>query len=85
LRQGTLSLTDAFEFMRTAESLFRGAEYQVDSAQILALVNSSRCSAYDCEFVALARELGVSLLTTDKQILKDFPDTAVPLERLQSP
>jgi len=40
---------------------------------------SSRSSAYDCEFVALARELGISPVTTDSQILSAFPETAVSL------
>ena len=51
----------------------------VDPMLILDLVASSTCSAYDCEFVALAQELGVPLVTTDKQILRDFPRIARPL------
>jgi predicted nucleic acid-binding protein len=54
-------------------------EYDVDSDRVLRLVAGSRCSAYDCEFVALAQELGISLVTIDKQILKDFPAAAVSL------
>jgi len=46
---------------------------------VLDLVASSTCTAYDCEFVALARELAVPLVTTDKQILRDFPAIARPL------
>ena len=42
-------------------------------------VAESTCSAYDCEYVALAEDLKTKLVTTDKQILRDFPEWAVSL------
>jgi predicted nucleic acid-binding protein len=51
-------------------------EYEVPSAQVMQLVDSSECSAYDCEFVALAQHLGVPLVTADKKILREFPAIA---------
>ena len=54
LRRGTLRLSDALEIMRDAEALFRGAEYSVESGDVLTLVTESGCSACDCECVALA-------------------------------
>jgi predicted nucleic acid-binding protein len=44
------------------------------------LVASSECSAYDCEFVALAEDLGIPLVTVDKKLLKEFPQIAVSLD-----
>jgi hypothetical protein len=38
------------------------------------------CSAYDCEFVALARDLDVPLITIDKQVIDRFPQVAVSLD-----
>ncbi len=35
------------------------------------------CSAYDCEFVNLARDLSVQLVTMYQKILNNFPDTAL--------
>jgi predicted nucleic acid-binding protein len=84
LRQRSLSLDDALRLGRAAESLFRGAEYHVEWSQVLGLVASSRCSAYDCEFVALARALQVPLVTSDSQILQEFPDATVSLEEFLS-
>ena len=55
-------------------------EYEVTSYHVLELVKQSTCTAYDCEFVALAQELGVPLVTTDRQILDQFPHTALSLE-----
>ncbi|TRZ87515.1 VapC toxin family PIN domain ribonuclease [bacterium] len=68
---------DAFRIMTEAESLMAGNEYSVVSEDVLSLAASSDCSAYDVEFVVLARELGVPLVTTDKQLLESFPETAV--------
>jgi predicted nucleic acid-binding protein len=59
----------------------RGAEYEVDSRSVLDLAASADCSAYDCEFVSLARALGVQLVTQDRQVLQAFPETAAALAR----
>lgn len=80
LRQRKISPGQAMEFMNEAETLMRGEEYQIDSGRIIRLIDSSKCSAYDCEFVALAQLLGVPLVTSDRQILDEFPDTAVSIE-----
>ncbi len=80
LRRGRLSLVDALEVVREAEALFRGFEYSVESGHILKLASESACSAYDCEFVALAQQLNVPLVTSDAEILKEYPQTAISLE-----
>jgi predicted nucleic acid-binding protein len=79
LREGRLAVGEAAQVMDAAERLMQGAEHQPATPPVLALVNESTCSAYDCEFVALARDLGVRLVTVDRQILRDFPEDAVPL------
>jgi len=61
------------------ESLLAGAEYEVDSLGVFELVRDSACSAYDCEFVALAVRLDTHLVTMDKQLLRAFPNRAVAL------
>ncbi len=77
LRRGILSLIDVLGIMEEAMNLMAGHEFQVASLHVFSLVERSRCSAYDCEFVALAQEKGTVLVTTDKQILREFPDIAV--------
>ena len=80
LRKNMLSLSDAIQIMDDATMLMRGKEYETVSMDVLQLVSESKCSAYDCEFVALARDLNVKLVTVDKQILREFPGDAISLE-----
>lgn len=49
----------------------------IDGAAVLAMALDSGCSAYDCEFAWLARELGAPLVTADRQVHAAFPDLAV--------
>jgi predicted nucleic acid-binding protein len=79
MRRKTLTFEAARDLQLEAESLLAGAEHEVDSRQVLELVRDSDCSAYDCEFVALAIALGVKLVTMDAKLLKAFPKCAVPL------
>lgn len=79
MRRKTLTFEAARDLQVEAESLMAGAEHEVDSRQVLELVRDSDCSAYDCEFVALAMTLGVKLVTVDAKLLKAFPKCAVPL------
>ncbi len=51
-------------------------EYEVASRDVLSLVRQSECSAYDCGFVALAKGLGIRLVTLDRRLPACFPDTA---------
>jgi len=80
LRKGLLTLEDALQIMEEASRLLAGREFAVPSLAVLTLADQSTLSAYDCEFVALAQDLGVPLVTVDRQILRDFPQVAVGLE-----
>ena len=79
LRKRWLTLRESLEIMAAATGMMEGREYEADSLDVLQLVTKSKCSAYDCEFVALAQELRVPLVTADKQILRDFPSLALSL------
>lgn len=80
LRQGRLAFDTALQIIEKAEEQMRGREYAVASQKVLNLVRKSPCSAYDCEFVALAEELDVSLVTTDRKVIAAFPRIAVSLK-----
>jgi len=81
VQRKALSLERVVAIAREAERQFNGREYAVDTAHVLMLAAMSGCSSYDCEFVALARDLGVPLVTNDREVLKAFPAVAVPLDR----
>lgn len=72
-----LALPVALEVMELAESLLTGSEYQVASGAVLELAARSGCSACDCEFAALAQDLGIPLVTSDKRMLSAFGSLAV--------
>ncbi len=79
LRRGQLTFDQAHALQSGAEDLMRDGEYEVDSRSVLELVRDSECSAYDCEFVALAMTLGTMLVTMHGKVLRSFPDISVPL------
>jgi predicted nucleic acid-binding protein len=80
MRQGRLSLDQALQLMDNAEILLQGREYTVSSGRVLRLVAGTRCSAYDGEFVALAQDLGLSLVTSDARLLTEFPATVIAMD-----
>lgn len=79
IKRDVISLNDGIQIFELAESLFNENEYEVNSAQVLNLAHESGCSAYDCEFVSLAKNLSVPLVTMDKKVLKSFPKTTISL------
>ncbi len=81
IRRKALAIDAAQEIASEAEASFERREFAVSSDAILQLVATSKCTACDCEFVALARDQGVQLVTADRQILNDFPEVAISLER----
>jgi hypothetical protein len=54
IRKKALTIHAAQEIMRKAEASFERCEFAVSSDAVLRLVARSNCTAYDCEFVALA-------------------------------
>lgn len=73
IRSGQLSVDDAEQAMRHAAASLPGGEHAVADAVVLGLVARSKCSAYDCEFVALAESLDTQLVTEDRALLNAFP------------
>jgi predicted nucleic acid-binding protein len=79
IRRKALTFEQACSLQGEAESLLAGSEFEVDSQLVLELVRDSDCSAYDCEFIALATKLNTRLVTEDKKLLRAFPTLAVAL------
>jgi predicted nucleic acid-binding protein len=79
MRRKAITFEQAKSLQREAESLLDGAEFEVESSAVLELVRDSDCSAYDCEFIALAMKLDTKLITMDKKLLRAFPGRAIAL------
>ena len=70
IRNRKLTLPEAQGFALDAIEILADHEFEVDSAKVLELAVDKSLTAYDAEFLWLARELGVPLVTTDHEILK---------------
>ena len=82
LRRKVMGPDAAKALVRAAEAQLADFECEIDSVVVMELVSESSCSACDCEFVALARSMGISLVTEDKRIRHDFPGIAVGMAAL---
>jgi predicted nucleic acid-binding protein len=80
MRHEGMSLSQARRTMEKAESLWRSREFAVPSDDVLELAFHHSITAYDGEFVVLAKQLGVPLVTFDKPVRKAFPNIAIAAE-----
>jgi predicted nucleic acid-binding protein len=78
MRRG-MPLEQAQRIMAEALLLMSNRQVSPHPSRILNLVSTSECTAYDCEFVALADQLSIPLVTADQLLLKNFPKIAVSL------
>jgi predicted nucleic acid-binding protein len=81
LRRKHLTEAEANTAYLNAQKDIGAQEFTVPTERIIKLVLASDCTAYDCEYAALAQDLDVPLVTTNKQILHAFPKNAVALEK----
>lgn len=79
IRRG-MTLSGSKQLMEDALQVLEKRQILPSYERVLDLIAESDCTAYDCEFVALARELNIQLVTADKQLLDRFPDCAISLE-----
>jgi len=73
LRLNQMDLADAALIFQRATELVGAEEYELETVDVLRLSQESNCSAYDCEYVALAEFLDVVLVTADGKLAKAFP------------
>jgi predicted nucleic acid-binding protein len=76
VRRGRLDSAAATEVCGRARTVL-AAEHAVTDGHVLRLAARSGCTAYDCEFVALAEWLAVPLVTFDREVLAAFPSIAI--------
>lgn len=77
VRSDLIDLADASVLYQRATLIIGSEEYEVDTTDVLRLSKMSGCSAYDCEYIALAEFLDLKLVTTDAKLRKAFPQRTV--------
>jgi predicted nucleic acid-binding protein len=77
MRTRRISLAEARDAASRAENLVDVSDAGISTDTVLDLADRSGCTAYDCEFVSVAMELGVPFVTSDRQVLVAFPETAI--------
>jgi predicted nucleic acid-binding protein len=80
LRRKQMTLEEVLSSIGEAEKQMRDREHYVESASVIDTALAAGCTAYDAEYVALAKHLGVRLVTSDTELLKKFPNIAVSLQ-----
>jgi len=77
LRRKIITYQDAIDAIDFAKRTIEDREFTVSQYAVLELISLSTCSAYDCEFVALAKEQEIRLVTFDSKIIREFPGIAI--------
>jgi predicted nucleic acid-binding protein len=77
IRKNIIDLNTALKMQAQAERQLAGNEYSVNSTTVLTLAKETGCSAYDCEFISIAKSLNSKLVTADKKLIASFPDIAM--------
>lgn len=80
LRAGRIEQAEALALFQRAVLIIGLEEYEVETVEVLRLAHASGCSAYDCEYVALAQFLDVPLVTADRKLRLAFPGCSRALE-----
>ena len=90
VRHGDMDEEVVYALMEKATELMLGGEHEVASEEVIRMALTSGASAYDSEFVVLARDLGVPLVTGDAKLKKAAASSVLSIDefvgkRKQSP
>lgn len=77
VRKSMIDLDTAMAMQAQAEWQLADNEFTVNSMDVLTLTARTGCSAYDCEFVSLAKSLNIKLITGNKKLVQTFPESAM--------
>lgn len=81
LRRDLLSRSQVARILDAVDEALAGSEHAVADDRVFDVVQSSKLTAYDAEFVALATGLSVPLVTADRDVLKAFPERAMTMRQ----
>lgn len=84
-RAGLMCLDRALLAYRNAAGATSDPLHEDTPDTILTTARDAELTAYDATYVALARSLGIPLVTEDRQILRSCPDVARSMKQFLSP
>lgn len=79
LRQGGAEVSEVLALWRQSIEWFAPGEQPADMEAALTLAGENRISAYDAQYVVLARQIETVCVTADQRLLKAFPKATRPL------
>ena len=71
--------------LKNAQKILIENEFMVLAETVIELAVKHKHSSYDCEFIALAMNKNVRLVTCDKKLATTFPETAIHAEYFIKP
>ena len=80
VRRGAITLDQAKAMDDDATAVLEGRIFDTPGPGVLDTAMECALTAYDAEFVTLARVLGVRLVTMNQAILRGAPEVASPLD-----
>jgi predicted nucleic acid-binding protein len=84
-REGGATVAEARSLWRRGVELFAAGEQGVDMESALALAAENRISAYDAQYITLARQLQTVCVTEDQRLLGQFPALARSMQAFGEP
>lgn len=75
-----MTLDEARKLFADALEILSEKESHTDAEYVLELSVKNNVTVYDAEYVSLAKSLGIKLVTSDKELLEKFPETAISME-----
>lgn len=76
VRNGRQSAAQGASLFALAVEALEAVTFEPNVRRVMELVAASGCSSYDCEYVAVAEEIGCRLVTLDQAVLRAFPGMA---------
>ena len=76
-KAGVIDISEACGIWRAAIQVLAGFEHEVPHEKALCCAVNSRISAYDAQYITLARALSCPCVTEDARLCKTFPGIAI--------
>ena len=80
MRLRKMKLANALTAFAAAEELIQDVEIEASTGACLELAMAGGVSAYDAEFVLVAEQMGLALVTADRRLARAFPERAIYVE-----